>query len=101
MVTAEYKLDVNNTVRKLMGVKRLSFASSEKTKELTNRMIGGVTIVGLPKDLKIYVDNNIQELEYIIIGGGTRSQKIKLPTSELTKIPNVEFIEGLGLPIVS
>ena len=99
LVTAEYKLDVNKTVRKLMGVKRLSFATADKTQELTDMMIGGVTIVALPSDLKIYVDKIIQSLDYIVIGGGSRSQKIKLPTSELTKIPNIEFIENLGIPI--
>ena len=99
IVTAKYKLDVNKTVRKLMGVKRLSFASADQTKSLTNMMIGGVTVVALPEDLDIYIDQNILDLDYIVIGGGSRSQKLKLPTKELSKIPNTQFIQGLGIPL--
>ena len=97
LVTAEYKLDVNKTVRKLMGVRRLSFASAEQTVEITGMIIGGVTPIGLPPDIKIYIDKNIERLDYIILGGGSRSQKIKIDINSLSKIPNVEFIQGLGI----
>ena len=97
LVTAEYKLDVNKTVRKLMGVRRLSFATAEQTVELTGMIIGGVTPIALPPDINIYIDKNIENLDYIILGGGSRSQKIKMDINSLTKIPNTEFIEGLGI----
>ena len=99
IVTAEYKLDVNKTVRKLMGVRRLSFASAEQTAELTGMIIGGVTPVALPPDINIYIDKNIENLDYIILGGGSRSQKIKIDINSLSRIPNTHFIEGLGIPL--
>ena len=43
------RLDVNKTVRNLMGVSRLSFANADETMHLTGMMIGGVTPFGLPK----------------------------------------------------
>src|SRR5687768_9949853 len=48
LVRADTKLDVNRKVAGLTGVKRLSFASSEETAELSGQMIGGVSIAGLP-----------------------------------------------------
>ena len=99
IVTAEYKLDVNKTVRKLMGVRRLSFASAEQTVGLTGMIIGGVTPVALPPDINIYIDKNIENLDYIILGGGSRSQKIKIDINLLYRIPNTHFIEGLGIPL--
>ena len=37
------------------------------------------------------------EMDYIILGAGSRSGKIKLPPQELEKLPGLEFIEGLSI----
>ena len=47
--------------------------------------------------MPIYADAKLSGLDYVIIGGGSRSSKIKLAPSELGKLPNLEFIEGLSL----
>ena len=41
LALATTRLDVNHAVRRLMSVKRLSFASAEQTMELTGMMVGG------------------------------------------------------------
>lgn len=87
LVLATTKLDVNHAVSKLMGIKRLSFASAEETKAVTGQAIGGVTVFGLPESIPLYIDNRIMAREWVIVGGGNRSTKIKLPPSELHKIP--------------
>jgi prolyl-tRNA editing enzyme YbaK/EbsC (Cys-tRNA(Pro) deacylase) len=45
---AHTRLDVNGAVRRKLGVRKLSFAPAELTRELTGQEIGGVTIFGLP-----------------------------------------------------
>ena len=97
IVAATDRLDVNRRVKGLMEVSRASFAGAEETMALTGMMIGGVTPFGLPSDLPIYADAKLNVLDYVIIGGGSRSSKIKLAPSELGKLPNLEFIEGLSL----
>ena len=97
VVTADRKLDVNGTVRRLLGVRKLSFASAEDTMAVTGMMIGGVTPFGLPDDLPIYIDSVVMEQEWVIVGGGDRSSKLKLPPSELAELPNAQVIEGLSL----
>ena len=97
IVAATDRLDVNKRVKGLMGVSRASFAGADETMELTGMMIGGVTPFGLPSDLPIYADAKLTSLDYVIIGGGSRSSKIKLAPSELGKLPNLEFIDGLSL----
>ena len=97
IVAATDRLDVNKRVKGLMGVSRASFAGAEETMELTGMMIGGVTPFGLPSELPIYADAKLTDLDYVIIGGGSRSSKIKLAPSELGKLPNLEFIEGLSM----
>ena len=97
IVAATDRLDVNKRVKGLMEVSRASFAGADDTMELTGMMIGGVTPFGLPSELPIYADAKLSSLDYVIIGGGSRSSKIKLAPSELGKLPNLEFIEGLSL----
>ncbi len=96
LVQASAHLDVNRTVRKLMGVRRLSFASAEQTSALTGMMIGGVTPFNLPDALPLYVDEPVMVLEYVILGAGSRSAKVKISPTVLEKVPNVQVIPGLS-----
>lgn len=97
LVNATTKLDVNHKISKLVGIKRLSFASSEETAELTDQMIGGVTLLALPADWPVYIDERIMPLDYAILGGGNRSSKIKVAPEELRKIPNAQ-VADIGVP---
>ena len=99
VVRATTRLDVNHVVRKLMGVPRLSFATAEETMALTGMMIGGVTVFALPADLDIYVDEGLMPLDYIILGGGSRSTKVKIAPAVFTRLPAATVIPGLGQPI--
>ena len=97
IVRACDRLDVNRRVRGLMGVSRASFASPEETRDVTGMMIGGVTALALPEGLPIYADVRLLEMDYIILGAGSRSGKLKLAPGELEKLPGLEFIEGLSI----
>jgi prolyl-tRNA editing enzyme YbaK/EbsC (Cys-tRNA(Pro) deacylase) len=88
LVSASMKLDVNHKISKLIGVKRLSFASAEETKELTGQLIGGVTVFGLPDSIPLYIDARVMERDYIIVGGGNRSTKIRIAPEHLAKLPS-------------
>ncbi len=97
IVSGVDRLDVNKTVRRLMGVSRASFASPDETVELTGMLIGGVTPFALPDDLPIYVDEKLRSLDSVILGSGSRSAKLQIALGELAKIPNVEFVDGLSM----
>ena len=99
IVRASDRLDVNRRVRRLMGVSRASFASAEETMELTGMMIGGVTALALPDGLPLYAGERLLEMDYIILGAGSRSGKVKMPPQELSKLPGLEFVEELSLPV--
>ena len=96
VVKATRRLDVNHAVRKLMGVPRLSFATSEETRALTGMMIGGVTIFALPAELPIYVDDTLLECEAVILGGGSRSKKIKVAPEVFSRLPGASIVPGLS-----
>jgi prolyl-tRNA editing enzyme YbaK/EbsC (Cys-tRNA(Pro) deacylase) len=98
LAQATRRLDVNHTVRQLLGVSRVSFASAEETVARTGMIVGGVTPFGLPDDLPVYVDAPIMALEEMIVGGGGRSSKIIVPPAALEGLPNVKVVEGLANP---
>ncbi len=95
---ATTRLDVNRTVRDLLGVKKLSFASPETTIEVTGMMIGGVTPFGLPEGLPIYVDERIMQLDYVILGGGSRSAKLRVQPEAVAAIAGARVVGGLAQP---
>jgi prolyl-tRNA editing enzyme YbaK/EbsC (Cys-tRNA(Pro) deacylase) len=96
VVLATTRLDVNHAVKKLMGVSKVSFASADETQALTGMMIGGVTLFALPPDLPIYVDDRVMACEWIIVGGGSRSAKIRVSPEVLPRLPGVTVVPGLA-----
>jgi prolyl-tRNA editing enzyme YbaK/EbsC (Cys-tRNA(Pro) deacylase) len=96
VVLATTRLDVNHALRRLMGVSRLSFASAEETKALTGMMIGGVTVLALPPDLPIYVDDRLMALDWLILGSGSRSSKIRTSPEVFRRLPGAQVIAGLA-----
>lgn len=99
VVLAPQRLDVNRRVRRLLGVQKLSFAPPEVTAEVTGMLIGGVTPLALPPDLPLWVDAAVMEHEWVILGGGSRSLKVKVDPRALTMLPGAEVIEGLALAV--
>jgi prolyl-tRNA editing enzyme YbaK/EbsC (Cys-tRNA(Pro) deacylase) len=97
IVLGIHKLDVNKKVKSLMATSRVSFATPEDTMLITGMLIGGVTPFGIPESIPFYIDAKVMESEFLIVGGGSRSGKIKIHPKELLKIPNAQIIEGLSL----
>jgi prolyl-tRNA editing enzyme YbaK/EbsC (Cys-tRNA(Pro) deacylase) len=101
VLLATTRLDVNKTVRKRLGVRRASFASPEETADLTGMLLGGVTPFGLPDDLPIWVDSRVMEPAWVILGGGSRSTKIKADPSVFESLPGAEIVDGLAVGVPS
>jgi prolyl-tRNA editing enzyme YbaK/EbsC (Cys-tRNA(Pro) deacylase) len=98
VVLATTRLDVNRRVRSMLDVRKLSFASGERTVDLTGMMIGGVTPFGLPDDLRVLVDEAVMHRPRIVLGAGTRSAKLSLEPAALLMLPMVEVVSGLAMP---
>ena len=96
LALATTRLDVNHTVRKLMGAARVSFATAEETMALTGMMIGGVTVFALPPDLRLYVDERVMALDWVILGGGSRSTKIRTSPEVFRRMANTTVVPGLA-----
>ena len=96
VVLATTALDVNNVVRREMGVRKASFAAADPVRELTGMEIGGVTPFGLPATIPILVDSRVMEPDWIVLGGGNRSSKLRVAPHTLDRVASVRVIEGLA-----
>ena len=95
VLLATQRLNVNHTIRKKLGARKVSFASADETRQLTGMEIGGVTPLALPADLEIWIDAHVMQRDYIILGGGNRTSKLKVQPQILTLLPAAEVVEGL------
>jgi prolyl-tRNA editing enzyme YbaK/EbsC (Cys-tRNA(Pro) deacylase) len=96
LVLATTRLDVNGLVRQRLGVKKVSFADAEQTRELTGMEIGGVTIFGLPGDLPVWIDTAVLDHDWVVIGAGSRTAKIRLDPRQLAGLDGFEIVPELG-----
>jgi prolyl-tRNA editing enzyme YbaK/EbsC (Cys-tRNA(Pro) deacylase) len=92
VVTATTRLDVNRAVRHLLDASKVSFASADETRELTGMLLGGVTVFALPAELPVYIDDKVMQLEWAILGSGSRSSKIRVAPEALRRLPGAQVV---------
>ncbi len=98
IVLANTRLDVNKVVRKKLGARKASFAGPDETKAITGMEIGGVTPIALPDGLDVWVDARVMAFDRVILGGGTRSQKVIVEPVYFERLANSEIVEDLAKP---
>ena len=94
---AHTRLDVNGCVRRRIASRRVSFASAQETECLTGMTLGGVTPLALPVDFPLWVDSRIMQRREVILGGGNRHSKIRVPPAIFEQSAGAEVVEGLAL----
>ena len=97
VVLANTRLDVNHAVCAVLGVRKASFAGPDQTTALTGMMIGGVTPFELPASLPLFIDSRVLREPWVIVGGGSRSLKLRVPPTALTDLPGARPVDGLAL----
>lgn len=99
LVLATTQLDVNSRVRKLMGVRRLSFAPEDLVRDLTGMQIGGVTPFALPPTIPLLIDEHVVRRKRVIVGGGSRRLKILVDPAVLAALPDARVEDIARLPM--
>ena len=97
VVLATTRLDVNGAVRRRLGVNKASFANPEETRELTGMMIGGVTPFALPDDVPVWVDSRVMKHAEVVVGGGSRSMKVRVASEVFSEMANAEVVDDLAV----
>jgi prolyl-tRNA editing enzyme YbaK/EbsC (Cys-tRNA(Pro) deacylase) len=87
------RLDVNHKGKSVLNSNKLSFASREEAEKITEQTYGGISPLGLPENIKVYVDKNVMTRERVFIGGGNRISKFFLSPETLVSLTNASVVD--------
>lgn len=93
LVLAIDRADVNRSIRKHLGLRKISFASMEDAVAETGMAYGGIGPIGLPGDWRLLVDAAVLEREWIVIGSGRRGSKLAIPGPLAGRLPGAEVLD--------
>jgi prolyl-tRNA editing enzyme YbaK/EbsC (Cys-tRNA(Pro) deacylase) len=97
VVLATTRADVNGLVRRLLDVRKISFASMDVAVSASAMEYGGITPVGLPPGWPVFVDAAVVAAGDVVVGSGVRRSKLVLAGSTLAALSNASVIDGLGV----
>ena len=69
------------------------FSTAEEMQALTGMQVGGVTPLGLPRELPLWIDSRAMDCEWIIVGGGGRDLKVKMDPQVLLELGGESVID--------
>lgn len=94
MISASDRADINKTVRKHLGVRKISFASMDTATDATGMEYGGITPIGIPAGWPLLVDAKAAATErWLIVGSGIRGSKIAIRGTDLAALPGAEVLD--------
>lgn len=92
LVLATDRADVNQVVRRHLGLRKLSFAPMSEAVTRTGMAYGGITPLGLPVDWPVLVDEAVAAQQWIVVGSGVRGSKLALPGRLAAELPGAEVL---------
>lgn len=93
LVLATARADVNRTVRKHLGLRKISFATMDDAVADTGMAYGGIGPIGLPADWQLLIDAAVLSRPWIVIGSGFRHSKLAIPGVLAGQLPGAEVLE--------
>ena len=76
-----------------LNVKKVEPADQKSAMNATGYQFGGTSPFGIKKNLPIYIENTIMELDKIYINGGKRGFIIEISVSDLPKLLKIELVQ--------
>jgi prolyl-tRNA editing enzyme YbaK/EbsC (Cys-tRNA(Pro) deacylase) len=98
VLLATTRLNVNGTVRSMLGARKASFAPLDTAVELSGMEYGGITPIGVP-DWAVLIDARVALAGTVIIGSGLRRSKLALPGARLADLPGAQVVPDLAAAI--
>jgi prolyl-tRNA editing enzyme YbaK/EbsC (Cys-tRNA(Pro) deacylase) len=96
VVLATTRADVNGMVRRMLDVRKASFAPVETAVAETGMEYGGITPIGLPAGWPVFVDAAAAAVSLVVVGSGIRRSKLILPPGALGNLPGAVVADGLA-----
>lgn len=101
VVLATTRADVNGLVRRLLDVRKISFAAMDVAVSASGMEYGGITPIGLPADWPLFIDAAVVDAGDVVVGSGVRRSKLVLPGAVLASLPQARVTDGLGRAVAN
>jgi prolyl-tRNA editing enzyme YbaK/EbsC (Cys-tRNA(Pro) deacylase) len=98
LVLATTRANVNGALRRLLDVRKASFASRGVATQESGMEYGGITPIGLPNDWPVYLDGAVAAAPRVVIGSGLRRSKLVVAGSVLAALPTATVVDDLATP---
>ena len=95
MVPANRRADINGLVRRLLDVRKASFAHMEDAVASSGMEYGGITPVGLDETWPVWLDETVRDVDWLCVGSGVRRSKLILHGASLLNLPGARLVPGL------
>ena len=76
-----------------MSTKSTNFEYSEEAEAVTGQIYGGISPLGLPENIKVYMDKNVTDREKLFIGAGNRVSKFFLSPETLIDLSSAKVLD--------
>lgn len=78
---------------RILGVKKVKFASAEIVEELTGFLPGGVTPIGLEKEIPVLLDKSLFEYKVVFAAAGTSNSALPIAPLRLQQLTGAKVVE--------
>ena len=91
-VSGNRKID-SKKLRKVLGTRDLRFATLEEVKEISGVERGAVAPFGNLLGLRMFIDKNVLDHDYVVFSAGMHTKSIKMKTKDYIKLVNGKIEE--------
>ncbi|UOD35061.1 Cys-tRNA(Pro) deacylase [Deferribacteraceae bacterium V6Fe1] len=92
LMHGDKEISTKNLAR-ILNVKSVSPCSPETANKHSGYVVGGTSPFGTRKNMPVFMEKSILDLEYIFINGGKRGFLVKIDPKDVQKILNATIVE--------
>lgn len=97
LIPVGHRMDLGGAVRRHVNARKIGVGPREYVLAATGMEHGSITVVGLPKDWLVLVDDKVIRGQYVYIGSGRMKSKLRVPGSYFTQAGNFTIFPRLGI----
>jgi prolyl-tRNA editing enzyme YbaK/EbsC (Cys-tRNA(Pro) deacylase) len=90
------RTDLGGLVRKFLDARQVSLMPKDQAMAETGMEYGSITVVGLPEDWPVLVDETLADAKCLVVGAGVLRAKLRLPVEALLAITKAHVVPGLA-----
>lgn len=82
-----------NRLRKLLGVRKVSFADAETVLDVTGYPVGGVCPFKVNSKVRVFLDNTLKRFDVVYAAAGTSFSAVPVNLEQLAKITGGNIVD--------